>query len=158
MESALCSNSKWLFPYGIIPISIHSYILLIDSVSIFYHGITFRYGIICDSIWRLIWSLCPLFGMNRGSMRSKPLSGILYCSLYPLFWSMPWRNILICEVIVCFIQIWVVHWVWWVGLFSIKQIVYYLLRNNYEKERKNHRDLLLQLYIEKLIITYWIIL
>ncbi len=96
MESALGPNSLCLFPYGITPISIHSYTNLIDLVSIFYRGITVLYGI--------IWESCILFGMSRGSLRSKPLSGILYCSLYPLFWSMPWRNILIYEMIVYFIQ------------------------------------------------------
>ncbi len=66
MESALRPNSTWLFPYGITPISIHCYILLIDSVSIFYHGITFPYGIICNSICKLIWSSCPLFWDELG--------------------------------------------------------------------------------------------
>ncbi len=88
---------------------------LIELVSIWYRGITFPYGIIWDSMWKLIWSSYPLFGISWGSLRSKPISGILYCSLNPLFWSISWRNILIYEMVVYFIQTWVVHWVWWVG-------------------------------------------
>ncbi len=96
IQSDLGPDSICVIPYGITLFWIYSYTNLIDLVSILFYRITFPYAITWESIWKHLHSSGPLLGMR---MRSKPLSGIPYCSSYPLLYSLSCRNILIYEIL-----------------------------------------------------------
>ncbi len=84
MESALGPSSICMFPYGITPFQMYSYINLTKFVSIIFLWNQASIWKHFKSIWKHLESSGYIVWMSQRSLRSVPLSSILHCWFVPI--------------------------------------------------------------------------